>query len=110
MVKHSEPDWCIEPSTKMKEWQRIARANGYCDIRLGTRGETMTRGGAAILAKMSTFGLTEKDSGRHKTFEGGFANLTCKWQGQTINFISLYVPSQEQDRKPYLMSRSVHTW
>ena len=91
----------IAGSTKVKEWQRIAHVNGYC-IRTGTKGDTSTRGGAAILARRDTFGLTDKDSGRHRDLEGGFAKLTCRWQDQTIDFLSLHVPSHEGDRKLYL--------
>ena len=86
---------------KVKEWQRIAHANGYC-IRIGTKGDSKTRGGAAMIVKMSTFNLTEKDSGRHRELDGGYAKLACTWQEHKIDLISLYVPSQEQDRKAYL--------
>ena len=88
-------------SSKMKEWQRIAHANGYC-IRLGTKGDKRTRGGAALIAKMSTLALTEKDSGKHRDLDGGYVKLACAWQQHKIDFVSLYVPSQEQDRKSYL--------
>ena len=86
---------------KGKEWIRIARANGYC-LKIGTRGEVSTRGGAAILARMTTFDLSEKDAGRCKELEGGMASIICKWQGHTTKFVSLYVPSQADDRKLYL--------
>jgi exonuclease III len=105
-IRETELDiLCIQEhnagATKLKEWKRIAHANGLC-IRLGTRRETTARGGAALIAKMSTFDMCEKDSGRQRELEGGIATLKCNWQNQKLQFVSLYVPSQEQDRKIYL--------
>ena len=105
-IRETELDiLCIQEhnagADKLKEWKRIAHANGLC-IRLGTRRETTARGGAALIAKMSTFNLGEKDSGRQRELEGGIATLRCDWRNQKFQFVSLYVPSQEQDRKLYL--------
>ena len=84
---------------KVNEWKKMCSRNGYSIVH-GLHNDTTGsgRGAAALLMKMSTFNLTEKDSETQPSPGGRIAHKKVLWKDMILNPVSIYVPVNADER------------
>ena len=88
---------------KVSEWKALCERNGYSIIH-GIHNDTTGsgRGAAALIIKMSTFNLTEKDSETQPSQGGRIAHKKVLWKDMILNLVSIYVPVNADERRTFL--------
>ena len=84
---------------KVNEWKKMCSRNGYSIVH-GLHNDTTGsgRGAAALLMKMSTFNLTEKDLETQPSPGGRIAHKKVLWKDMILNPVSIYVPVNADER------------
>ena len=88
---------------KVSEWKALCERNGYSIIH-GIHNDTTGsgRGAAALIIKMSTFNLTEKDSETQPSQGGRIAHKKVLWKDMVLNLVSIYVLVNADERRTFL--------